>query len=90
MTTKRKIEVFGAGCPLCMDVVEQIRNEACSSCEVSVLDMKDTDVAARARKLGINSVPAVVIDGKLMTCCTDQGIDLGKVKESGLGVPIDD
>ena len=45
------------------------------SCEVSVLDMKEQSVAERAKALGIRSVPAVVIDGKLGNCCAGRGPD---------------
>lgn len=59
MTAKRKIEVFSAGCPVCEETIAMINRLACGSCEVSVLDMRKADVAARAGKLGVRSVPAV-------------------------------
>jgi glutaredoxin 3 len=31
--------------------------------------------AARAKSLGIKSVPTVVIDGKLASCCAARGVD---------------
>ncbi len=65
----RKIEIFSAGCNLCQDVVEQVKAAACPSCEVTVVSMTDTRIAARAKSLGIHSLPAVVIDGKLASCC---------------------
>ena len=69
MNAKRTIEVFSAGCPACQETVELVHRVACPSCEVSVLDMNDTQVAERAKELGIRSVPAVVIDGQLADCC---------------------
>ena len=42
-----------------------MRREAGSTSELVVRDMMDARVLARAEKLGIRSVPAVVIDGKL-------------------------
>ena len=88
MVTRRKIEVFSAGCPLCEETVEMVNRAACPSCEVSVLDMRDPDVASRARSLGIRSLPAVVIDGKLAGCCADRGPDEAALRASGLGQPI--
>jgi hypothetical protein len=41
----------------------------------NVLDMHDPQVAGRAKGLGIRSVPAVVIDGKLADCGTGRGPD---------------
>jgi len=85
MADKRKIEVFSAGCTTCHEVIEAVKREACSSCEVIVHDMQDAQVARRAKDLGIQSVPAVVIDGKLSSCCTGQGVDLAVLKNAGLG-----
>ena len=72
----RLIEIFSAGCPICADIVEKIHASACSFCEIRVLDVRDPQVAQRARELGIRVVPAVVIDGKLADCCTSTGPEL--------------
>jgi hypothetical protein len=84
MATKRKIEVFSAGCALCHEVIDVVRREAGSSSQVIVQDMKDARVLRRAGELGIRSVPAVAIDGKLASCCTGKGVDL-QVLENELG-----
>jgi hypothetical protein len=70
---KRKVEVFSAGCTICDQTVQIVNQIACPSCEVSVLDMRDADVADRANKLGLQSVPAVVVDGVLAGCCAGRG-----------------
>lgn len=88
MTTKRQIEVFSAGCPACQDAITMVQSIACPSCEVTVLDMNDADVAGRAKSLGIRSVPAIVIDGKLSDCCTGRGPDEATLRAAGLGQPI--
>jgi glutaredoxin len=86
MKQKRQIEVFSAGCPACEDTLELVNRVACPSCEVSVLDMHKADVAARAKALGVRSVPAVVIDGKLADCCAGRGVDEATLRAAGLGV----
>ncbi len=88
MNAKRIIEVFSAGCPVCDETVEMVQHNACQSCEVTVLDMKDPAVADRAKALGIRSVPAVVIDGKLADCCAGRGPDEATLKAAGLGQPL--
>ena len=88
MATTRNIEVFSAGCPACDEAVTMVQNIACPSCDVSVLDMNDPNVASRAKSLGIRSVPAVVIDGKLADCCTGRGPDEATLRAAGLGQPI--
>ncbi len=88
MSSKRTIEVFSAGCPACEETIELVNRVACPSCEVIVLDMQDPAVASRAKSLGIRSVPAVVIDGKLADCCAGRGPDETTLRAGGLGQPI--
>ncbi len=88
MTNKRKIEVFSAGCSACRETIELVHRVACPSCEVSILDMHDPGVAERAKSLGIRSVPAVAIDGKLADCCAGRGPDEAALRKAGLGSPI--
>ena len=85
MADKRKVEVFSAGCAVCDEVIDAVKREASSSSEVIVHDMKNIQVARRAKELGIRSVPAVVIDGKLASCCAGRGVDIQVLKNAGLG-----
>ena len=85
MTATRTIEIFSAGCPVCEETVQLVNRVACPSCDVSVLDMRDAQVAARAKELGIRSVPAVLIDGVLADCCSGRGPDEATLRAAGLG-----
>lgn len=85
MAKKRKIEIFSAGCAICEEATDAVLRAACSSCEVILHDMRDPLVVCRAKDFGIRSVPAVVIDGKLSSCCTARGIDIEVLKREGLG-----
>ncbi len=87
MAQKRTIEVFSAGCPTCQETIDLVNSVACPSCEVSVLDMNDQAVATRAKQLGIRSVPAVVIDGRLADCCAGRGPKEATLRAAGLGQP---
>lgn len=84
----RRIDIFAAPCPVCDEAIEMVQEAACPSCEVVVGDMNDPDVAARARSLGVRSVPAVAIDGVLVGCCEESGPDLASLKAAGLGQPL--
>lgn len=88
MKAKRTIEIFSAGCSICSDSVARIHALACSLCKVTVLDMQRSEVADRAKALGIRSLPAVVIDGKLADCCAGRGLDEDVLWSAGLGQPI--
>lgn len=85
MSTKRKVEVFSAGCPACDETIALVEKVACPSCDVTVLDMHELSVASRAKGLGIRSVPAVVINGKLADCCAGRGPDEAALRAAGLG-----
>ncbi|HYU48111.1 MAG TPA: thioredoxin family protein [Terriglobales bacterium] len=85
---KRKIEIFSAGCAACESTVVLVQRIACDSCEVTVHDMRQKDVAARAKDLGIRSVPAVVINGKLADCCSGRGPQEQVLKAAGIGVRL--
>ncbi|MCA1616373.1 MAG: thioredoxin family protein [Acidobacteria bacterium] len=87
MSDRRKIEVFSAGCPACEEAVRMVNDIACSSCEVEVLDMHEPEVAARAERYGVRSVPAVAVDGKLADCCAGRGVDEMTLRAAGVGVP---
>jgi len=88
MADKRKVEIFSAGCPACDETVKMVEDVACPSCNVTVLDMNDANVASRAKSLGVRSVPAVVIDGKLADCCSGRGPDEATLKAAGIGQPV--
>lgn len=88
MVNKRKIEIFSAGCPACEETIQMVKSIACPSCDVQILDMKQPDVAAKAKQYGVKSVPAIVIDGKLADCCTGRGVDEATLKAAGIGTPL--
>lgn len=88
MSDKRQIEIFSAGCPVCKDTIDLVNRMACASCEISVLDMNDKEVAARATELGIQSVPAVAVNGKLAECCANRGVDESVLRAAGIGQPL--
>ncbi len=88
MVTTRKIEVFSAGCAVCEDTVTLINRIACPSCEVEILDMHKPDVAKKAKRYGIRSVPAVVVDGRLADCCAGRGPDEAQLRAVGIGTPL--
>ena len=87
MPAKRKVEVFSAGCAACEEAIEMIKRVASPTCQVIVQDMKDIQVAKRAKALGVRSVPAVAIDDQLANCCAGRGIDEAVLRAAGLGSP---
>jgi glutaredoxin len=74
MAGKKKVEIFSAGCSVCKDTIEMVKRLA-GSHEVVIHDMTKSEVASRAKQYGVRSVPAVVVDGKLASCCAGRGPD---------------
>ena len=84
----RKVEVFSAGCSVCKETINLVKQISCPSCDVKVLDMADPNVAARAKSLGIRTVPAVFVDGKLASCCAGRGPNQEELRAAGIGQPL--
>lgn len=88
MQAKRRIEIFSAGCPACEATIDLVNRIACPACDISVLDMHEAQVAERARTLGVQVVPAVVIDGRLADCCAGRTPDEAALRQAGVGEPL--
>ena len=87
MENKRTVEIFSAGCGCCEETIALVKKIACPSCEIAILDMQKPEIAERAAHLGVRSVPAVAIDGKLAGCCAGRGPDEAALRSAGLGIP---
>lgn len=74
MANRKKVEIFSAGCSACKETIETVKRLA-GSHEVVIHDMNKSEIASKAKHYGIRSVPAVVIDGKLASCCAGRGPD---------------
>ncbi len=88
MADKRRVEVFSAGCALCEEAVATVTRIVCGSCKVEVVDMREPSIAARATSLGVHTLPAVAIDGRLAGCCGGAGPDEAALRAAGIGTPL--
>jgi glutaredoxin len=59
-----------------------VRRLAGSDHDVHVHDMQHADTAARAKALGIRSLPAIVVNGKVAGCCAGRGPDEHVLREA--------
>jgi len=50
--------------------------------------MKNPEVARRAKSQDVRSVLAVVVDGKLSSCCTARGPEESALRAAGVGQPF--
>lgn len=67
MSTKRKIEVFSAGCPLCTETLELVKS-AVSDCGCEVIERRCSgpECCDEAKQYGVKAMPTVVVDGRIM------------------------
>ena len=89
MKNKRIIEVFTAGCTVCEPTVEMVKKMACSACEVKVYDLSkpcDTkECLQKVKDYGIKSLPAVAVNGVLLSCCQNKGVSETELVKAGIG-----
>lgn len=79
LNTAHKIEVFSAGCKFCGNVENEVMGIIGSNDTLITYNLKDEANADEYYKAagiyGINSVPSVVVDGKLLRCCVSNGFN---------------
>jgi glutaredoxin 3 len=73
----RIIDVFSAGSPACEEIAELVESMACPQCRVVVKDVREPEVAAEAARLGLDELPAVVVDEG---CCAGHAVDPSAVR----------
>lgn len=87
--TKRKVEVFTAGCPICHDAVELVKSVVCPRCDLQIYDLREgcatNECRDKARRYGITAVPAVVVNGMLLDCCRRAPITAELLRTAGIG-----
>lgn len=84
----RKVEVFTSGCLICETTVALVKNLACPSCEVIIYDLtKDINkkFQNKATSYGIERIPAVAVDGKLLECCEMSSVSEDSLRKAGVG-----
>lgn len=83
---KRQVELFTAGCPVCEPAVQMVQELACPDCEITVHDLRQPDGAAdKSAEYGIKTVPAIVVDGLLVSCCQNTGPNRDELAAAGVG-----
>ncbi|WP_089318470.1 thioredoxin family protein [Pontibacter ummariensis] len=86
---KRKIEMFTAGCPVCEPVVEMVQSMACESCDVTIYNLAEQcdtkECVSKVKEYNITSLPAVVVNGELLSCCAGRGVSREQLEAAGIG-----
>lgn len=86
---KRQIEVFTAGCPVCELIVKFVKEMACDSCELIVYNLAEqcgSKVCVdKMKEYDITSLPAVAVNGELLSCCQNRGVSKKELIAAGIG-----
>lgn len=81
---KRQVEILTAGCPVCEPAVQTVNELACPDCEVTVHNTNE-DGARKAAEYGIKTLPTVVVDGRVVSCCDNRAPDRDELARAGVG-----
>src|ERR1700737_3511909 len=90
MENKRKVEIFSAGCGCCEETIRLVKSIACPSCDITVLDMKQRNIAERAKSLGFSRNSFPPMQSEVSRADRTPGQDtlmrslFGKVRREGL------
>ncbi len=87
MSEKRKVEVFTAGCPICDETVKLVKELSCPNCDVTIYDLHENGIE-KSDEYEINSVPTVVVNGKILDCCERGKPTAENLKAAGIGKPV--
>ncbi|WP_439487830.1 thioredoxin family protein [Algoriphagus sp.] len=86
---KRNVEVFTANCPVCDPVVQMVKELACEQCEITIYDLvkqcEDKTCLSKLEEYEIKKVPAIAVNGKLLSCCKDQEVTKEELIKAGIG-----
>ncbi len=88
--SKRKIEIFTAGCPVCEPVVQLVKDTACENCEIIIHNVKEQCESkiclSKMEEYGVKRLPAIAVSGKLLGCCKNIEITKNDLIHAGIGL----
>jgi glutaredoxin len=85
---KSTIELFTAGCPLCDPVIKLVKETATDNCEIVIYDLvkqcAEKTCINKMKQYGVNHVPSIVVNGKLLHCC-ERSVTKQDLINAGIG-----
>ena len=76
-----KVEIFTAGCSLCDETVEEVKN-IFSEKEIIIYNLIKALDLNKAKEYEIYRVPSVVVNGRLLNCCKNNKVDKKELTEA--------
>ena len=62
-----KFEIFSAGCDLCKQAIETVKQNACENCEIIEYDLQKPirgEIKEKLEKYDVMVVPTIIVDEK--------------------------
>lgn len=84
MDARKKIEVFISGCPVCEPVVKTVKEISGEKYDIILYNLSESRLegTGKAKEYGVNYVPSVAVDGRLLNCCKQPGFDKKELEEA--------
>ena len=66
-----------------------VKELACENCDVKIYDLvkqcDDKTCLTKMEEYNIKKIPAVTVNGKLLSCCKNEGVSREALIEAGIG-----
>ena len=86
---KKEVEIFTAGCPVCEPVVQLVKDTVGEDCEITIHNLVEQCESkiciTKMNEYGIKRLPAIAVNGKLLSCCTNIEITKDDLVNAGIG-----
>ena len=76
-----------AGRALCDETVRLVKQVSCSSCDVTVYNLKGSGMD-KASEYGVTFVPTIAINGKILDCCKRGKPTADDLSAAGIETPL--
>lgn len=85
----KTIEIFTAGCPVCEPIVGMVKEMASSGDKITIHNLatqcESKTCVKKANEYGVERLPAIAVNGKLIGCCKNVGITKDDLVNAGIG-----
>ncbi len=65
---------------------------ACTDCDVVIYYLSNPcetkECIEKVKKFDIRALPAIAVNGKLLSCCQNKGLSAEELRNAGLGQPV--
>jgi len=86
---KREVEIFTAGCPVCQPIVQLVKDTVGNDCNITIHNLSEQCESkiciTKMEEYDVKRLPAIAVNGKLLSCCTNVEITKDSLINAGIG-----